>query len=344
MSSPHFAASRWIAGGSQGCRWSITVLRRLLSEHPEARIAIADVCRRNGREGQAKIEIDHAIHFYNDRVGTIRETDQDRVYLAQAYLFINDWKEAKEVLATGLDQNPNRPILRRALANIFVQEYRSTIKETSKGVEANTDLLNTASQLDPSNPAVNQEVMQLVNAGAKTDQGLIEKLTAQMATGKATAITHLIAANYFFKQNKIEEAIGNWKLSLAKNPNLVLALNNLAVILATTNPPDIDQALQLINRALAIEGPNAELFDSKGDILSAAGKRIEAIAEYEKAIKLQPGRFPTREKIVRHLEKEGMTTEAQAHRELIERLRKQLEAHQAAQEAAKNGPANVPLP
>ncbi len=319
---------------------AIAIVRRLVADQPQFRLLIAEICKRHGREAQSKEELSQLMSFFIQRLSTIQEKDDDRVHLARAYLFLNDLKKAKDVLAEGLDQNPNRPAVRRALSDVLVLEYRSTIRKTDDAVEANMNLLNVALNIDPTNPRAGEEVAQLAAAGANVDDKTLHMLVDQVSKGQATAVTNLVLANAYMKQGKLAEAIGNWELCLTKNPNMVLALNNLAVALTRIDPPQFERALQMIERALSIAGPDAELYDSKGTILLAAGKRFDAITAFETSIKIQPMRVATRQKIIDAYEAEGMTQEASAQKEILGRVEKLLE-DQAARKTQEETPTET---
>src|SRR5262249_986233 len=58
------------------------------------------------------------------------------------------------------------------------------------------------------------------------------------------------------------EAINLYRKVLAQEPRHILALNNLANLLALTGA-NVDEALSLIDAAIDESGPNAELLDSR---------------------------------------------------------------------------------
>ena len=66
------------------------------------------------------------------------------------------------------------------------------------------------------------------------------------------------------------------------SPHHVSALNNLAVVVAET-PERQEEALDLIERAIAVKGHEPTLLDTKGAILAARGKIEEAIPLLEAA-------------------------------------------------------------
>lgn len=73
---------------------------------------------------------------------------------------------------------------------------------------------------------------------------------------------------------------------LAQQPNHVVALNNLAWVLAHQGPSA--EALQLVQRAIVGVGPIPDLLDTRARVYLALGRAIEAIQDLEDAIAEAP--------------------------------------------------------
>ena len=69
----------------------------------------------------------------------------------------------------------------------------------------------------------------------------------------------------------------DWKRVLEIQPNHVVALNNLATLLAE-QPGKGDEAVRFADRAIELKGPQPGLLDTKGTALLYAGKSGEAAA------------------------------------------------------------------
>jgi Tfp pilus assembly protein PilF len=89
-------------------------------------------------------------------------------------------------------------------------------------------------------------------------------------------------------EGKNEEAVGLLRQAHALNPRSLVILNNLALVLAM-KPEGRKEALQLIDRAIAITGEDPELLDSKGWILLQGRQAVEAEALFREAVSLPPG-------------------------------------------------------
>jgi tetratricopeptide (TPR) repeat protein len=83
------------------------------------------------------------------------------------------------------------------------------------------------------------------------------------------------------------EAIAIHREMLTRDPNDVVAMNNLACYLALSGR-DKAEALSLIDKAIKMEGPVASLLDSRGMILLEMDRAQEALRDLEKAAEMAP--------------------------------------------------------
>ncbi len=97
-----------------------------------------------------------------------------------------------------------------------------------------------------------------------------------------TALAQLLAF-----QSRHADAIAAQREILAKDPEDVSAINNLACYLALSGN-DATEALELINAATSKVGPNATLLDSRGVILLELGRAQEATHAFEQSLERAP--------------------------------------------------------
>ncbi|MEX0724832.1 MAG: tetratricopeptide repeat protein [Planctomycetaceae bacterium] len=84
-------------------------------------------------------------------------------------------------------------------------------------------------------------------------------------------------------QGQNTEAIETYRALLAENEKSVIAMNNLAWLLAL-DKSNIDEAKALVERAMQIAGPISDLLDTRGVIEILAGEFPQAIATLEAAV------------------------------------------------------------
>jgi tetratricopeptide (TPR) repeat protein len=82
-----------------------------------------------------------------------------------------------------------------------------------------------------------------------------------------------------------------WTDTLAKNPNCWVGDNNLGLLYSEKG--QLDEAVQLLQRALEINPQYAESYSNLGLTLFRQGRVDEAIANYQKALEMIPRSFVT---------------------------------------------------
>lgn len=319
--------SRYLEEKERNYSTAISVMQKAANAEPKLQLALAELCVRGKNMTLAKEVANDLIRRLNEKLEKKQGTEEDRIAIAQSYLILGDTESAMQVLRNGLASDSNQARVRRALSDILRMKFRSTMRQTETGIEADLALLNSALMVDPANPKVGEEIAQLINADASyiRNDEILDRLRTQLADGNATAITHLLLANAYQVRGLSNKAISHWELCLAQNPNQVLALNNLSVALTRTETPQIERSIELIERALKIAGNDPELLDSHGTILLAANRPHEAIAAMEKAIAVDPERISTREKLVAAYEKVELPDLAAKQRERIEAIKIELD-------------------
>ena len=82
----------------------------------------------------------------------------------------------------------------------------------------------------------------------------------------------------------MDEARVHWERANQLDPNSPSIANNLAVVLAGSNSPDLAQALRLVNMAIDRLPNEASYRDTRGTILAKMGKWNEALPDLEAAL------------------------------------------------------------
>ncbi|MGW8257639.1 MAG: tetratricopeptide repeat protein, partial [Thermoguttaceae bacterium] len=90
-------------------------------------------------------------------------------------------------------------------------------------------------------------------------------------------------ADLRFIQNRYDEAETYYRQILEKNPGHAVAMNNLALLLALEGK-NLDEALQLINKAIEIEGPLPAILDTRASVYIARKDANNALKDVKQAV------------------------------------------------------------
>ena len=139
---------------------------------------------------------------------------------------------------------------------------------------------------------------------------------------------------FLWVQNRINSAMNGhlyarWDLVrpvyrkiIERDPNDVASLNNLAGILYKYPPYQYDEALKLMDRALAPNPENLGLQETKGQVLARMGKLDEAKEILERCLPVLPNEWNLHNTLAQIYEIQGQKSRGQVHRERMATLKK----------------------
>jgi tetratricopeptide (TPR) repeat protein len=106
----------------------------------------------------------------------------------------------------------------------------------------------------------------------------------------------------------------------------VVTLNNLATIMYRTPPKDYSAALKLIESALEIQPENAEIRETKGQILARTGRLDESRKLLESCLPSMSNRWAIHNTLAQIYEIQGQKTMSRVHRDWMKSLKKPIDA------------------
>ncbi|MGE0759287.1 MAG: hypothetical protein AB7O38_19875, partial [Pirellulaceae bacterium] len=105
---------------------------------------------------------------------------------------------------------------------------------------------------------------------------------------------------------------------LAVTPHSHVVLNNLAWVLAHQPEPDLEQALKLADEAVEIAPANADVRETRGQILTKLERWPEALADLEVALGYLQGNVSLHRSVATIYERLGNSSMARRHRDLAD--------------------------
>ncbi len=269
-------------------------------------VRLVEVATKHGRKQPAEDASLKAKAIFAHRIAEKTATELDFINLARLWAIEQNPDEAITQTLQGLTQFPESRNLRFVLSECYRVKFLTSLRETESDLQFNIEFLDEALKADPTNPAVSEEVAKLMARGGAVSPVLKMAMEKQLADGKSTTMTHLMLATHWLKKEDFESAIPHLEVANRKSPNAPVVLNNLALALIRVSPDNSQTARELIDRALVISGPHAELFDSQGEIRMLSGDYVGAVASLESAIGLDGKRINTRKRLIEAYEKAGL--------------------------------------
>jgi tetratricopeptide (TPR) repeat protein len=189
-------------------------------------------------------------------------------------------------LYSSLDQHKAAERWYRRLVAMQPKRYPSLVGSLAQQgrMKEALDLCHEAAKTDASAlPAITAAAALLAGKPSAEDFARAEPLLSKAAADHKDDASLLSAlASVRVVQQRLDEATGIFRQALALKPDDVAALNNLATLLAES-PEHRKEALQHIDQAIEIAGPQPGFLDTKGMILVFENKPADAVPLLEQA-------------------------------------------------------------
>jgi tetratricopeptide (TPR) repeat protein len=124
-----------------------------------------------------------------------------------------------------------------------------------------------------------------------------EQHLAKSTTNADKATTHTNMGYVLHRLHRDDEAIGHFRSAIALQPQLGMALNNLAYLYAERRA-HLNEALSAANRAVALEPDNPDFKDTKGWVLFKMDRAAEALPLLKEAAAKRPDDKEIREHLL----------------------------------------------
>ena len=131
------------------------------------------------------------------------------------------------------------------------------------------------------------ELMESAPVATSASERLEKLLLASIARHDDSAELRIALAELRAREDQIDAAAAIYREVLAKDASNIVAMNNLAILLALEKKPG-DEAERLIEKAIAAAGPLPALLDTRATVYLALGKPQEALADLAQAISAEP--------------------------------------------------------
>lgn len=325
---------------------ALAVLRDYAAQYPELNVLLASLSKQMGLTGvqyQSALTAGRESFEAKRKAGDLQP--QDWIQAVQVEMLDGALDRALALARAGFESDPQAAELRRLYSDVLLAKHHSLHTEGQPLIDsapqgsASDDsgpaklpelrYLDAACEVDSANPALASELAKAMADGLRLTPQMKSVLQASLVDGTASGITHLILANSFLTSETPEAALPHLRLAARKMPNSPVVMNNFAYVLMKYEPSKLDEAQEMMERALSIPGGSvkdrASMFDTLGEIRLTQGETLAAIEMFEQAIELDGSKLVTREHLVEAYRQAGMSELAEAQQRRIAELSTQKE-------------------
>ena len=173
-------------------------------------------------------------------------------------------------------------VLERPNEMLVLAEFLAQTNQIDRAL----NLLQEHAPASPPARVANVAIRIMRNAGATKPQlaRLQEVLNDNIETLGKPLVLELTSAELLSWRGEYREAINAYRKLLARFEESLALRNNLAILLSMTMN-EHKEALELLEKAIEIHGPVADLLDSRGIVYLGAGDTKKALTEFYEVIK-----------------------------------------------------------
>lgn len=325
-------------------QWKVAVehLQELVLRRPDLLMDLAFAYRQLGDEILAMSTAERATAFYAKMVRETPQDDASRLRWSDTLLFQRKLREAIEVLQAA-DKAETDPRFGAAIAQVFLMRLTSggtspspidpnapasALLPANRPVSAlelatRVQLLSQALHYGPHHPAVLTAIAQLSTEESPDGEQARIWLKDALASGKAPPTVHLVLGTAAAIKGDLTQAVFHLKQANERDPKLTQAANNLAYVLARTDPPRIEEALRLIDAVVQGMPRHPEFHETRGQILLMLGRTEEAIQELEYVLEKMPNYIEAHAGLATAYRSVGIQELADRHTQITETLKRE---------------------
>ncbi|TWT68018.1 tetratricopeptide repeat protein [Crateriforma conspicua] len=310
------------------------LLEQLSTAFPMRGLQAAAIYRRLGDEQKADELGRHTLKHVSGMLDDDPTNTVLALAVAQTQLFDKQYMPAIQTIKRAVDRaktDQERQRARSAMGEAIVA-WIMHMKETATDTpESQADLmrkLSVAVRFAPDNPRVLTLVADMVLSTAQSNNPEVQKLQRTLVEGSSPGVSHFILGTGALMRGNRESAMKHLKIAAELLPQSAAILNNLAVAMTTRDDAELEDALELIERAIEQTQPKTtpHFYETRGQILYRLERYDEAIPDLLRALAVDSLKLNAHKALAVCYEKIGMEETAQGHRDQIEAMESESES------------------
>ncbi len=294
-------------------------LSAVVSARPETSLLLAAVLKAQGDTIGARSWAERAARYHRERVEASRlDHPASRLAWADAMAMQEDYPAAFVILEAGWKQYENKAYL-SPMGEVCALWAEAVARARPGDLASRITLIQRGLECAPQNETLLRHLIALTRLEGPEAAAARETLTRLLTEGKATAILHFALGVDAWQHGQAEEARKHFTLAYESASELPYVANNMAMILAVGDKPDLPRALAIIESVLAKFPTNPSFRETRGEILVRLGRWQEAVADLEFALPRLASKRATHEALAKAYRGMGLRDLAAEHERLANR-------------------------
>jgi tetratricopeptide (TPR) repeat protein len=260
-----------------------TYLLKAVDSQPKVLLLLASLARSRGKEQMALERAEHACRVFQKRAEDRIDDPEARLCWAGATVLRHDFPGAIAILERGLKLSGDARY-HAGLAEIYVLWEDELARNGKASVGDHVTLLERGLKHNTSNLALLGRFAAILETSGPESERVRSALQAELVSGKATAGVHFVLGLDAYARRKEDEARTHWEQAFRLDPDMAPVANNLAWVLAHSDKPDLNRALELANRTIERQPKAKHFHGTRGFILMKLGRWKEALTDLEEEL------------------------------------------------------------
>jgi tetratricopeptide (TPR) repeat protein len=316
--APHLSVPRGLLGqlylATGRPALAVRHLLRAVGELPELRMTLARAYQALDQSSTARHEAETALKMWRRRASEHPDEYAARTAWAEAACFLGDYSSA----VAAFEQMPGPagdPRYGRSLAVVYAAWADAVARDRREAdLGARVALVERGLRADPSSDRLLELLARFVGEGAPDAEKACQVLRDLLAQGKATSIAHFTLGVNAWMRGALDEARLHLEEADRLAPGSPVVVNNLAWVLAHSEPPDLPRALKLSELAVERQPEMPTFWGTRGVILARLGRWRDALPDLEAALADSPDNVELHQSLASAYESLGDLDMAARHR------------------------------
>ncbi|MFV1966209.1 MAG: hypothetical protein ACC628_12360 [Pirellulaceae bacterium] len=279
----------YLAGGD--LRNAARYMAVAAEQEPRSLLPLARIYTLQGNAAQAQLAAQKSRDHYRESaladpasVEARITRVEARILWADAEAFLNNHVQAEVALLEGVEETGD-PRYRAALARLYASWFDALAATSADAGESRLDLLDRGLEFNSSESLLLTRLATLTAGEGDEAQAARDRLNRLLAQSRAPATVYLILGQNAIASGDLGHALYHLEHAFERAPRAPVVLNNLAWVLATKDPPQLQRALDLADAAVKLLPSHADIRDTRGQILHKLGRDKEALPDLELALR-----------------------------------------------------------